>query len=90
LLGLLDRIVSAGFLLAAPLVALMLLSDLAIGLLARAAPSMQPYALAPRVKNLLFTVMVLLYFAFLTRYLDNSLGVFLDTGRLLEGMAGGR
>jgi type III secretion protein T len=90
LLGLLDRIVSAGFLLAAPLVALMLFSDLAIGLLARTAPSMQPYSLAPLVKNLLFTVMVLLYFAFLTRYLDNSLVILLDTGKLLEAMAGGR
>jgi type III secretion protein T len=89
LLGLLDRIVSAGFLLAAPLVVLMLLSDLSIGLLARAAPSMQPYALAPLVKNLLYTVMVLPYFAFLTRYMGNSLGVFLDTGRLLDAMAGG-
>jgi hypothetical protein len=50
---------------------------------------MQPYALAPLVKNLLFTLTVLLYFAFLTRYMGNSLGVFLDTGRLLDAMAGG-
>jgi type III secretion protein T len=88
LLGLLDRIVSAGFQLAAPLVALMLLSDLSIGLLARSAPSTQLYSLAPLVKNLLFTVMVLLYFAFLTRYMDSSLAILLDPGKLLATMAG--
>jgi type III secretion protein T len=89
LLGLLDRIVSAGFQLAAPLVALMLLSDLSIGLLARSAPSTQFNSLAPLVKNLLFTVMVLLYFAFLTRYMDNSLAILLDTGKWLA-IIGGR
>jgi type III secretion protein T len=51
LLGLLDRIVSAGFQLATPLVALMLLSGLSIGLLARSAPSTQPYSLAPWAKT---------------------------------------
>jgi type III secretion protein T len=90
LLGLLDRIVSAGFQLAAPLVALMLLCDLSIGLLARSAPSTQLYSLAPLVKNLLFTVMVLLYFAFLTRYMDSSLAILLDRGKLLVTMAGRR
>lgn len=88
LLGLLDRIVSAGFELAAPLVALMLLSDLAIGLLARSAPSTQLTSLAPLAKNLLFTVMVLFYFAFLTRYMDRSLSILFDTGKLLAAVAG--
>jgi type III secretion protein T len=87
-LGLLDRIVRGGFQLAAPLVALMLLSDLAIGLMARSAPSTQLSSLAPLVKNLLFTVMVLLYLAFLSRYMESSLTILLDPGRLLASIAG--
>jgi type III secretion protein T len=89
LLSLLDRIVSSGFLLAGPLVALMLLSDLSFGLLARTASSMQPFNLAPLVKNLIFTLLVLLYFAFLTHYMAHSLAFLLDTGRLLETIAVG-
>jgi type III secretion protein T len=85
-----DRIVSAGFQLAAPLVALMLLSDLSIGLLARSAPSTQLYSLAPLVKNLQFTAMVPLYLSFLTRYMDSSLAILLDTGKLLAAIAGSR
>jgi hypothetical protein len=41
-------------------------------------------------KNLLFTVMTLLYFSFLTRYMDSSLAILPDSGKLLAAIAGGR
>jgi type III secretion protein T len=87
-LQMLDQIVTAGLLLAGPLVACLLLIDLLFGLLARAAPQLQAYYLAQSAKNLAFAFLIVVYLAFLVRYMGRNLGVLLETRALLQAIAG--
>ena len=86
LLSLLDTIVSTGLMLVGPVVVCLLLVDLLFALIARAAPSLQPFYLAMTVKNLVFSLVLVLYGAFLIGYMKNSLVVFLDVKPKLEAI----
>jgi type III secretion protein T len=86
LLSLLDTIVSTGLMLVGPVVVSMLLVDLLFALIARAAPSLQPFYLAMTVKNLVFSLVLVLYGAFLIGYMKNGLVVFLDVKPQLEAI----
>ena len=87
LLSLLDTIVSTGLLLVGPVVVCLLLVDLLFALIARAAPSLQPFYLSMTVKNLVFSLVLVLYGAFLIGYMKNGLVVFLDVKPQLEAIA---
>lgn len=87
LLSLLDTIVSTGLLLVGPVVVCLLLVDLLFALIARAAPSLQPFYLSMTVKNLVFSLVLVLYGAFLVGYMKNGLVVFLDAKPKLEAIA---
>jgi type III secretion protein T len=87
LLSLLDTIVSTGLMLVGPVVVCMLLVDLLFGFIARAAPSLQPFYLAMTVKNLVFSLVLVLYSAFMVGYMKNGLVVFLDVKPQLEAIA---
>jgi type III secretion protein T len=87
LLSLLDTIVSTGLLLVGPVVVCLLLVDLLFGFIARAAPSLQPFYLSMTVKNLVFSLVLVLYSAFLIGYMKNGLVVFLDVKPKLEAIA---
>ena len=87
LLSLLDTIVSTGLMLVGPVVVCLLLVDLLFALIARAAPSLQPFYLAMTVKNLVFSLVLVLYSAFLVGYMKNGLVVFLDVKPQLEAIA---
>ena len=87
LLSLLDTIVSTGLMLVGPVVVCLLLVDLLFALIARAAPSLQPFYLAMTVKNLVFSLVLVLYGAFLIGYMKNGLVVFLDVKPQLEAIA---
>jgi type III secretion protein T len=87
LLSLLDTIVSTGLMLVGPIVVCLLLVDLLFALIARAAPSLQPFYLSMAVKNLVFSLVLVLYGAFLIGYMKNGLVVFLDVKPQLEAIA---
>ena len=86
LLSLLDTIVSTGLMLVGPVVVCLLLVDLLFALIARAAPSLQPFYLSMTVKNLVFSLVLVLYGAFLIGYMKNGLAVFLDAKPQLEAI----
>jgi type III secretion protein T len=86
LLSLLDTIVSTGLMLIGPVVVCLLLVDLLFALIARAAPSLQPFYLSMTVKNLVFSLVLVLYGAFLVGYMKNGLVVFLDVKPQLEAI----
>ena len=87
LLSLLDTIVATGLMLVGPIVVCLLLVDLLFALIARAAPSLQPFYLSMTVKNLVFSLVLVLYGAFLIGYMKNGLVVFLDVKPQLEAIA---
>jgi type III secretion protein T len=82
--GLLDNVITMGLVLVAPIVILMLLADLMLALVARAAPQMNIFALSLNVKNLIFSVLLVLYGAFMIKYMGNDLGVLLQAGSDLQ------
>jgi type III secretion protein T len=87
LLSLLDTVVATGLMLVGPIVVCLLLVDLLFALIARAAPSLQPFYLSMTVKNLVFSLVLVLYGAFLVGYMKNGLGVFLDAKPQLDAIA---
>jgi type III secretion protein T len=87
LLSLLDTVVRTGLMLVGPIVVCLLLVDLLFALIARAAPSLQPFYLSMTVKNLVFSLVLVLYGAFLVGYMKNGLVVFLDAKPQLEAIA---
>ena len=87
LLSLLDTVMRTGLMLVGPIVVCLLLVDLLFALIARAAPSLQPFQLSMTVKNLVFSFVLVLYGAFLIGYMKNGLVVFLDAKPQLEAIA---
>ena len=87
LLSLLDTVVATGLMLVGPIVVCLLLVDLLFALIARAAPSLQPFYLSMTVKNLVFSLVLVLYGVFLVGYMKNGLVVFLDAKPQLEAIA---
>jgi len=86
LLRLLDSIVATGLMLVGPIVVCLLLVDLLFAFIARAAPQLQPFYLSLTVKNLVFSLVLVLYGVFLVGYMQNGLAVFLDTKAKLEAI----
>jgi type III secretion protein T len=85
--ALLDRVMTLGLMLVVPIVIFMLLSDLLLGLISRAAPQFNIFALSLSVKNLVFAILLVLYGAFLLRYMGTGLGSLLQAGSDLETLA---
>lgn len=83
-LALLDQIVVMGLMLVAPVVVFMLLADLLLGLVSRAAPSLNVFALSLGVKNLVFALLLALYAVFLLKYMGNDLSSLLHAGSDIE------
>jgi type III secretion protein T len=69
-----------------PIVACLLLVDFLFAIIARAAPQLQPFYLSMTVKNLVFSLVLVLYGAFLVGYMKNSLAGFLDVKPKLEAI----
>jgi type III secretion protein T len=78
LLAILDDIFSIGLMLVAPIVLAMLLADLSLALVARAAPHMNIFVLSLTVKNFVFTLVIVLYGAFLLSYMRQDLAWIVD------------
>jgi type III secretion protein T len=88
ILGLLDDIVRLGVMLVVPLMLALLLSDVLLGLVARAAPNMHVFDLSLAVKSLVLTVLFVLYATFLARYMAETLTRIPEAPALLERMMG--
>jgi type III secretion protein T len=85
--ALLDKIITMGVVLVAPIVIFMLLTDLLLGLASRAAPQLNVFALSLSIKNLVFSSLLVLYGAFMIKYMGNDLGLLLRAGSDLESLA---
>ncbi len=87
LLAVLDDIAGLGLMLVAPIFLTLLLADLALALVARAAPHMNVFVLSLPVKNFALALMLVLYGAFLLSYLKSNLGGLIDARSKLELIA---
>ena len=85
-LALLDNVVSMGLVLVAPIVVFMLLADLLLALVSRAAPHLNVFALMLSLKNLIFALLLVLYGGFLIKYMGTDLGSLLGAGSNLESL----
>jgi len=86
-IGVLENVATMGLMLAAPLVVCLLLTDLVLGLVSRAAPNLNVFALSMGAKNLVFALMLVLYCAFLVKYMGNNLESLLTARHQLEAIA---
>jgi type III secretion protein T len=85
--ALLDRVMMMGMMLVAPIIVFMLLSDLLLALVSRAAPNLNIFALSLSQKNLVFTFLMVVYGAFLLKYMGNDIGSLLSAGVDLKALA---
>lgn len=83
-LGLLTQILAMALTMVFPLIVGMLLSDLVLAFLARASPSLNVFALSLIVKTLIFSLVFVLYAAFLTAYMSRDLGFLRNSQQLIE------
>jgi type III secretion protein T len=83
---LLDNIITMGLVLVAPIVVFLLLADLLLGIVSRAAPHLNVFALSLSVKNLVFALLLVLYCAFLIKYMGTDLSSLLGAGGDLESI----
>jgi type III secretion protein T len=87
--GLLDSIATMGFVLVTPIVIMMLLTDIVLGLVSKAAPQINVFVLSLNVKNLVFAILIVLYGAFMLTYMGNDLSTILTVGRDLQNLVPG-
>ncbi len=83
-LDLLNNILMMALTLVFPLIVTMLLSDMVLGFLARAAPHFNVFALSLIVKALVSSLVFVLYAAFLVSYITRDLGFLHEANRLLQ------
>lgn len=83
-LSIMDDILGLGLTLVVPIVLAMLLADVALALVARAAPHMNIFVLSLTVKNFAFALLVVLYGAFMLSYMRDNLALLVDGSRKLE------
>jgi type III secretion protein T len=83
-LSLMDDILGLGLTLVVPIVLAMLLADVALALVARAAPHMNVFVLSLTVKNFAVALLLVLYGAFLFSYMRDNLVLLVEGSRKLE------
>ena len=88
-LRLLDDVMGMGFMLVVPLIVAFLLSDLSLALVARAAPQINVFMLSLTVKNMAFSVLLVIYCIFLITYMKDNLSWLVEIGPRLELIAPG-
>ncbi len=86
-LDLLDDVFGMGFMLVAPMIVAFLLTDLSLALVAKAVPHMNIFVLSLTVKNLTFSLLLVLYGVFLLTYMKDNLGWLVSVQPRLELVA---
>jgi type III secretion protein T len=87
-LGLLDDIFTLGLLLVVPIIVCLLLADVLLALVSRAAPHFNVFALSLAVKSLLFAVLLVIYSSFLAAYMGRNLTTLPVMADKLRALAG--
>jgi type III secretion protein T len=87
-LSLLDDIMSMGVMLAIPIILALLISDLCLALIARAAPHLHVFDLSLSIKSLVFCLILVIYAAFLFNYMQYDLRWLLGAKDRLEMLRG--
>jgi type III secretion protein T len=85
-LHLLDTVFTMGVVLVMPVMVCLLLVDLLFALVSRAAPQLQVFFLSLTAKNLIFSVLLVLYSAYLVSYMKSDLAVLLETNLRLRAI----
>ncbi|RVB80612.1 EscT/YscT/HrcT family type III secretion system export apparatus protein [Mesorhizobium sp. M6A.T.Cr.TU.014.01.1.1] len=85
-LGLLTQVLTMALTMVFPLIICMLLSDLVLAFLARASPHLNIFALSLIVKTLVFSLVLVLYAAFLIAYMSRDLGFLNDNTQQIEAI----
>jgi type III secretion protein T len=87
-LKLLDDIFAMGLMLIIPMVLILLLADVVLALVSRAAPNLHIFDLSLGVKNLIVALLMVPYLAFLLNYMGQDIGWLHWTGQRLEAIRG--
>ena len=87
-LQILDQVMRIGVVMVAPLIICMLVTDLMLAYLSRMAPNLHIFDLSLPVKNLFFTVLMVIYISFLIPVMLDQLAEFRGTVEFLKTLAG--
>lgn len=88
MLSILDQIMRVGVLMVSPLLIALLVTDLMLAYLSRMAPNLHIFDLSLPVKNLFFTILMVIYIGFLIPMMLDQLAEFRGTVELLKTLAG--
>lgn len=88
-IGLMDSIFRLGVMLLVPLILALLLTDVLLALLARAAPNLHVFDISMGLKSLVLTALLVLYLGFLARYMADTLRQVPQAPALLQRIMGG-
>lgn len=86
-LRLLNDITFLGVLMAAPIMAAMLLTDVVLAFVARAAPQLNIFSLSLALKNVVFMLLLVVYCTFLVTYMRDGLAYGLNSALVLGELA---
>ena len=87
-LSILDQIMRVGVLMVSPLLISLLITDLMLAYLSRMAPNLHMFDLSLPVKNLFFSILMVIYIGFLIPLMLDQLAEFRGTVELLKTLAG--
>ncbi|GGE35922.1 hypothetical protein GCM10007276_11720 [Agaricicola taiwanensis] len=85
-LNLLDRLFSMAIILAGPIIITLLITDISLAFVSRAAPSLQVFDLSLSVKNAVFVILMVAYCAFMIEYMNGNTAFLLEIPDFLENM----
>jgi type III secretion protein T len=77
-----------GLMLVIPLILILLIADIALAFVAKAAPHLNVFDLSLSVKNLLVAILLLPYLAFLVSYMKRDIGWLTEVKPLIEAIRG--
>jgi type III secretion protein T len=87
-LSILDQILRIGVVMISPLIITLLITDLMLAYLSRMAPNLHIFDLSMPVKNLCFSLLMVIYIAFLIPVMLDQLSEFRGTVAVLKSLAG--
>ena len=87
-LAILDQVTRVGVIMVSPLIICLLITDLMLAYLSRMAPSLHIFDMSLPVKNLFFTVLMVIYIGFLIPVMLDQLAEFRGTVEFLKTLAG--
>ncbi|WP_414154979.1 type III secretion system export apparatus subunit SctT [Pseudomonas sp. BNK-43-a] len=88
-LSILDQVMRIGVLMVSPLLISLLITDLMLAYLSRMAPSLHIFDLSLPVKNLFFTILMVVYIGFLVPLMLDQLAEFRGTVGVLQSLVEG-